>query len=62
MYNNIKKDEALRSVGPAFEELSDAELYSTDAAATPVFVATGKILLTALYGSAVTITIDKIWK
>lgn len=62
MYNKIKNDAAFDAIGPAFEELSNEELLNTDAAATPIFVATGKIVLSLLGGSAVTITIDKIWK
>lgn len=60
MYNKKNHDLALDSIGPAFEELSNEELVSTDAAAWPIFVATGKILLSALGGSAITFTIDKI--
>ena len=45
---------------PVFEELSNEELVNTDAAVWPIFVATGKLLLSALGGSAITFTIDKL--
>lgn len=60
MYNKKNHDVAFDSIGPAFEELSNEELVNTDAAVWPIFVATGKLLLSALGGSAITFTIDKL--
>ena len=60
MYNQKNFDTAMDSIGPAFEELSNEELMNTDAAALTFLVVTGKVLLSALGGSAITFTIDKL--
>lgn len=60
MYNKLEQDSALSSIGTTFEELSDDEIMNTDAAVAPFLISLGKILLSALGGSAVTFTIDKI--
>ena len=52
MYNTEKKFE---NIGPAFEDLSDNELYNTDGAATPIMVLSiaGKAAVSALISGAI---------
>lgn len=59
--NNNVKNEALKAVGPSFEELSENDMLNIEGEITPTFIVASKLVVTAITGYAATYTIDRIF-
>jgi hypothetical protein len=57
-----KTNKAFAAIGPSFEELNDEAMLAIDGEITPTVVisAITKVIVTAITGVGVTMTIDKI--
>ncbi len=60
--NMEKTNKAFAAIGPSFEELNDEAMLAIDGEITPTVVisAITKVIVTAITGVGVTMTIDKI--